>query len=201
MSLAEVPNYDDRRSPEFDRTPPQDLVAEQSVLGGMLLSKDAIGEVVEIIRHRDFYRPAHELIFDVIVDLYGRGEPADAVTVAAELTKRGEIARAGGAPYLHTLISAVPTAASVGPGKLPVRSPLAAPVGATPDTQLKVPVPLVERTWPAVPFVASPTLRKVFTGLAKAACPSRCGRSLCPPFGGFRWPTVSRRPPELSAPC
>ncbi|NDC81922.1 MAG: hypothetical protein EBZ79_04600 [Actinobacteria bacterium] len=114
MSLAEVPNFDERRSsaPEFDRTPPQDLVAEQSVLGGMLLSKDAIGEVVEVIRHRDFYRPAHELIFEVIVDLYGRGEPADAVTVSAELTKRGEIARAGGAPYLHTLISAVPTAAN-----------------------------------------------------------------------------------------
>ena len=57
MSLAEVPNFDERRSsaPEFDRTPPQDLVAEQSVLGGMLLSKDAIGEVVEVIRHRDFY--------------------------------------------------------------------------------------------------------------------------------------------------
>jgi replicative DNA helicase len=114
MSLAEVPNFDERRSsaPEFDRTPPQDLVAEQSVLGGMLLSKDAIGEVVEVIRHRDFYRPAHELIFEVIVDLYGKGEPADAVTVSAELTKRGEITRAGGAPYLHTLISAVPTAAN-----------------------------------------------------------------------------------------
>ena len=116
MSLAELPNYDDRRSaiPEFDRTPPQDLVAEQSVLGGMLLSKDAIGEVVEIIRVRDFYRPAHELIFEVIIDLYGRGEPADPVTVSAELTKRGEIAKAGGAPYLHTLISAVPTAANAG---------------------------------------------------------------------------------------
>ncbi|MFM8502805.1 MAG: DnaB-like helicase N-terminal domain-containing protein, partial [Actinomycetota bacterium] len=114
MSLAELPNYDDRRStvPEFDRTPPQDLVAEQSVLGGMLLSKDAIGEVVETLRQRDFYRPAHELIFDVIIDLYGRGEPADAVTVSAELTKRGEIAKVGGAPYLHTLISAVPTAAN-----------------------------------------------------------------------------------------
>ena len=116
MSLAELPNYDDRRSavPEFDRTPPQDLVAEQSVLGGMLLSKDSIGEVVEILRYRDFYRPAHELIFETIVDLYGRGEPADAVTVAAELTKRGEIAKVGGAPYLHTLISAVPTAANAG---------------------------------------------------------------------------------------
>ncbi len=114
MSLAELPSYDDRRSvvPEFDRTPPQDLVAEQSVLGGMLLSKDAIGEVVEILRQRDFYRPAHELIFDVIIDLYGRGEPADPVTVSAELTKRGEIAKVGGAPYLHTLISAVPTAAN-----------------------------------------------------------------------------------------
>ena len=116
MSLAELPNYDDRRSavPEFDRTPPQDLVAEQSVLGGMLLSKDAIGEVVEILRQRDFYRPAHELVFDAILDLYGRGEPADPVTVSAELTKRGEIAKAGGAPYLHTLISAVPTAANAG---------------------------------------------------------------------------------------
>ena len=78
----------------------------------MLLSKDAIGEVVEILRQRDFYRPAHELIFDVIIDLYGRGEPADPVTVSAELTKRGEIAKVGGAPYLHTLISAVPTAAN-----------------------------------------------------------------------------------------
>ena len=112
MSLAEISDFGDRSTPEFDRTPPQDLIAEQSVLGGMLLSKDAIGEVVEIIRDRDFYRPAHELIFTVIIDLYGRGEPADPVTVSAELTKRGEIARAGGAPYLHTLISAVPTAAN-----------------------------------------------------------------------------------------
>ena len=97
---------------EFERTPPQDLQAEQSVLGGMLLSKDAIADVVEHLRSRDFYRPAHELIFEAILDLYGRGEPADAITVSAELTKRGEIARAGGAPYLHTLISSVPTAAN-----------------------------------------------------------------------------------------
>ena len=99
-------------NPEPERTPPQDLIAEQSALGGMLLSKDAISDVVEILKSRDFYRPAHELIFDAIIDLYGRGEPADAITVAAELTKRGDIARAGGAPYLHTLISSVPTAAN-----------------------------------------------------------------------------------------
>jgi replicative DNA helicase len=99
---------------EFERTPPQDLQAEQSVLGGMLLSKDAIADVVEVIRSNDFYRPAHELIFEAILDLYSHGEPADAITVAAELTRRGDIARAGGAPYLHTLISAVPTAANAG---------------------------------------------------------------------------------------
>lgn len=103
-----------RPEPGFDRTPPQDIAAEQSVLGGMLLSKDAIADVVEQLRGPDFYRPAHELVYDAILDLYGRGEPADAVTVAAELTKRGEISRIGGAPYLHTLISMVPTAANAG---------------------------------------------------------------------------------------
>jgi replicative DNA helicase len=98
----------------YDRTPPQDLAAEQGVLGGMLLSKDAIADVIEVVKGRDFYKPAHELIYDSILDLYGRGEPADAVTVSAELTKRGELARVGGAPYLHTLMSSVPTAANAG---------------------------------------------------------------------------------------
>ena len=117
MSIAEFPSNSSRgknNSAEFERTPPQDVIAEQSVLGGMLLSKDAISDVVEILRERDFYRPAHELIYDAIVDLYGRGEPADPVTVSAELTKRGDLVRAGGAPYLHTLISSVPTAANAG---------------------------------------------------------------------------------------
>jgi replicative DNA helicase len=103
-----------RQHAGYDRTPPQDIVAEQSVLGGMMLSKDAIADVVEEVKGTDFYRPAHEMVYDAILDLYGRGEPADAVTVAAELTKRGEIGRVGGAPYLHTLISMVPTAANAG---------------------------------------------------------------------------------------
>jgi len=96
----------------FDRQPPQDLTAEQSVLGGMMLSKDAIADVVEVLRPNDFYRPAHQLVYDCILDLYSRGEPADAVTVAAELERRSEIRRVGGAPYLHTLIATVPTAAN-----------------------------------------------------------------------------------------
>ena len=101
-------------SPEFERTPPQDIAAEQSVIGGMLLSKDAIADVVEVVRSTDFYRPAHQTIFDVVIDLYGKGEPADPITVSAELTRLGELGRVGGAPYLHTLLSSVPTAANAG---------------------------------------------------------------------------------------
>ena len=109
--VAEVPEQRDERG-GFDRTPPQDLAAEQCVLGGMMLSKDAIADVVEIVRSADFYRPAHGVVFDAILDLYGRGEPADIVMVADALTKAGEIARVGGGPYLHTLIASVPTAAN-----------------------------------------------------------------------------------------
>ena len=96
------------------RQPPQDLAAEQSVLGGMLLSKDAIAAVLERLRSKDFYRPNHQQIYDAILDLFGQGEPADAVTVAAELDRRGLLRRVGGAPYLHTLIATVPTAANAG---------------------------------------------------------------------------------------
>jgi replicative DNA helicase len=98
--------------PQFDRTPPQDVAAEQSVLGGMLLSKDAIADVVEILRAADFYRPAHSTIFDAILDLYGRGEPADPVTVTAALTNAGTINRVGGMSYVHDLVHTVPTAAN-----------------------------------------------------------------------------------------
>jgi replicative DNA helicase len=101
-------------TPKLDRNPPQDIEAEQSVLGGMLLSKEAIADVVEVLRADDFYRPAHQTIYDAILDLYGRGEPADTITVAAQLTLRGDIARVGGSSYLFTLMSGVPTAANAG---------------------------------------------------------------------------------------
>src|ERR1700751_3790284 len=110
VSVAEIAE----RGEEFERMPPHDVAAEQCVLGGMLLSKDAISDVIEVIRPADHYRPAHQLVHEAILDLYSRGEPADAITVANELTRRAEIARVGGAPYLHTLISSVPTAANAG---------------------------------------------------------------------------------------
>lgn len=96
------------------RQPPQDVSAEQSVLGGMLLSKDAIADVLAKLRPTDFYRPAHQTVYEAILGLYGQGAPADAVTVAAELSRRGLLTRIGGAPYLHTLIATVPTAANCG---------------------------------------------------------------------------------------
>lgn len=95
-----------------DRTPPSDHAAEQSVLGAMLLSKDAIADVSEVMRGIDFYRPAHETIHDAIIDLFGRGEPADPVTVAAELQRRGELQGVGGAAYLHMLAANVPIASN-----------------------------------------------------------------------------------------
>jgi replicative DNA helicase len=106
------PRSDGPNGGGFDKSPPQDVAAEQGVLGGMLLSKDAIADVVEILKPHDFYRPVHATIFDVVLDLYGRGEPADALTVAAALADSGDLQRIGGVPYLHTLIESVPTAAN-----------------------------------------------------------------------------------------
>src|SRR5215813_3934462 len=110
MSVAELAP----RGGEFERTPPHDLAAEQCVLGGMLMSKDAISDVMEVISPHDHYRPAHQLVHEAILELYGRGEPADPVTISDLLAKRGELARVGGGAYLHTLIASVPTAANAG---------------------------------------------------------------------------------------
>jgi replicative DNA helicase len=97
-----------------DRTPPHDLLAEQSAIGGMLLSKDAVADVIETVRGVDFYIPKHEIIFEAVLNLYSHGEPTDVIAVTDELTKTGEIVRAGGAEYLHTLTGLVPTAANAG---------------------------------------------------------------------------------------
>ena len=99
----------------FDRVPPQDLEAEQSVLGGMLLSKDAISDVVEVLgapRDGVFYRPAHETVYAVIYAMWTAGQPVYPISAASELTTRGDIARVGGAAYLHVLVQSVPTAAN-----------------------------------------------------------------------------------------
>jgi len=97
-----------------ERTPPHDLLAEQSTLGGMMLSKDAVADVIEVVRGADFYMPKHEVIFEALLTLYSHGEPTDVIAVTDELTKMGKLPRAGGAEYLHTLTGLVPTAANAG---------------------------------------------------------------------------------------
>ncbi|WP_078853926.1 replicative DNA helicase [Streptomyces sp. FxanaA7] len=96
----------------LDRKPLHDQDAEQSVLGGMLLSKDAIGEVTAVLKPDQFAAPKHEAIFRAILDVYGNGDPVDPITVSAELTKRGEISKVGGPSYIHHLVDTVPTAAN-----------------------------------------------------------------------------------------
>jgi replicative DNA helicase len=108
---------DSRGTAEYrsaDRVPPHDLLAEQSALGGMLLSKDAVADVIEVVRGLDFYLPKHEVIFEAILSLYSHGEPTDVIAVTDELTKTAALTKAGGADYLHTLTGIVPTAANAG---------------------------------------------------------------------------------------
>lgn len=92
--------------------PPQDLDAERALLGAMMLSADAIADVLAVIRTRDFYAPPHQQVFDVIVTLYSAGQPVDAITVADALTRSQTLATIGGGAYLHTLIGSVGSTAS-----------------------------------------------------------------------------------------
>ncbi len=103
--LAPVPSAD-------PRVAPHNLDAEQSTLGGMLLSQEAVAEVFETVLGVDFYAPKHELIFNAILNLFGRGEPTDVIAVTDELNKQGNLVKAGGADYLHSLTGYVPTAAN-----------------------------------------------------------------------------------------
>lgn len=94
----------------LERALPHNIEAEMAVLGGMMISKDAIADVVEILRAEDFYRKAHATIFEVIYSLFGSGEPADPLLVSSELEKNGTLGAIGGLPYLHSLVATVPNA-------------------------------------------------------------------------------------------
>jgi replicative DNA helicase len=102
----------DQASRPSERMLPNDMLAEQSAIGGMLLSQEACAEVFENVKGGDFYAPKHELIFEAIATLFGKGEPIDVITVTDELMKQGNLVKAGSADYLHTLTSIVPTAAN-----------------------------------------------------------------------------------------
>jgi replicative DNA helicase len=96
----------------YDRVPPHNLDAEVSVLGSMLLSRNAIAEISELVRAQDFYRGAHRTMFEATRALYDRGEPVDTVTLADELERRGTLDDVGGAVAIAELVDRVPTAAN-----------------------------------------------------------------------------------------
>ena len=95
-----------------NRIPPHNIDAELSVLGAMLESKEAIANVLEILKPDDFYKPAHSEIYEAILALYGRGQSADAITVAEELNRRGSLESIGGKLYIGGLLDVYPTASA-----------------------------------------------------------------------------------------
>jgi replicative DNA helicase len=101
-----------RPSADLDRLPPQNIEAEQSVLGAVLLENEAIGTVIEHLGPGDFYKEAHKKIFIAMLDLYEKNEPIDLITLTEQLTKKEQLEAAGGASYLSTIVSLVPTSAN-----------------------------------------------------------------------------------------
>lgn len=97
----------------MDRVPPQNIEAEQSVLGAMIISKDAIAEATQILLGTDFYREAHRITFSVMVDIFSRNEPVDLITVTEQLRKNNQLEKVGGITFLTTLANSVPTAANI----------------------------------------------------------------------------------------
>lgn len=96
----------------FERIPPHNIEAEQSLIGSMFISEDAITLAMEKLEPLDFYKEAHRLVFETIMELYAQGEPADPITVAEHLRGKGVLDQIGGKSYIHTLVNVVPTAAN-----------------------------------------------------------------------------------------
>ena len=92
------------------RVPPQDTVAEKSLLGALMISNEVLPEVLTILQPRDFYEERHALIFQAMIDLYDRHQPVDLLTLTAELKSTKKLKEIGGAPYLTELSNFVPAA-------------------------------------------------------------------------------------------
>jgi replicative DNA helicase len=95
------------------KMPPQNIEAEQSVLGGILIENQALHKIMEILTPDDFYREAHQKIFNSLLDLSEKDEPADLITVTNELRKKDHLDSIGGASYVTSLIDSIPTAANI----------------------------------------------------------------------------------------
>ena len=97
----------------IERVPPQNIEAEQAVIGGMLIEKEAISKVAEFLKADDFYREAHRLIFEAMLELFNKNEAVDLVTVTEVLRKNDKLEAVGGIAYITSLANSVPTAANI----------------------------------------------------------------------------------------
>jgi len=96
----------------IDRIPPNNLEAEMAVIGSVLVDREMMAAVGEIVRPGDFYAHVHETIFSVLIDLFERGEPLDKISVSEELRRRNVLERVGGLSYIGALMDTVQTAGS-----------------------------------------------------------------------------------------
>ena len=97
----------------IERVPPQNIEAEQAVLGAMLIKKEAIAEVSQLLKPSDFYREAHRIVYETMLELFNRNEAVDLITVTEQLRKNDSLEKAGGIAFVTSLANAVPTAANV----------------------------------------------------------------------------------------
>ncbi|HHD92665.1 MAG TPA: replicative DNA helicase [Candidatus Portnoybacteria bacterium] len=100
-------------SPQINRLPPQNIDAEKAVLGSLMINKEAISQVADLLKPEDFYRPSHGIIYQAIVSLYGKSEPIDLVSLSNYLQEKGRLDEIGGVSYLTNLTQATPTAAHI----------------------------------------------------------------------------------------
>ncbi|MBW1679669.1 MAG: replicative DNA helicase, partial [Deltaproteobacteria bacterium] len=101
-----------QENPFFTKVPPQNIEAEQSVLGAILLENEVLHQVIEILDMSDFYREAHRKIFGSMIELYNKNEPSDLITLTDTLTQKKHLEDVGGPSYLSSLVDNIPTAAN-----------------------------------------------------------------------------------------
>ncbi len=106
-------NYPNNHQQQFNRLPPQNIEAEQSVLGCLMLDKNAMVKVADILHKGDFYRDIHNIIFDAMLTLYNQNEPIDILSLSNKLEEMGKLEQIGGSTYLTQLINSVPTASHI----------------------------------------------------------------------------------------
>ncbi len=111
--MAGKKRFEENDIPAGTRMPPQNNEAEMSVLGSLMLDKDAIYAVVDALSGKDFYKPLHKEIFDAMLDLYNGGEPIDVLSVTSRLRDRKSLETIGGSSYVTSLVNTVPTASNV----------------------------------------------------------------------------------------